>query len=513
MATFIRKNAWDQNGTFNNPDLFWYAKGVQGMQSRAFEDPTSWWFFAAMHGQFLVDAPMRYPNWTLLPGPPAIKTAPIPSDALRNMYWDQCQHGTWFFPPWHRGYLYALENILRKIIIEAGGPADWALPYWNYFGPGDQFKMPPAFANPTLQNGSQNPLYVNARYGPKPTADRNIYVDRSVANQKCQSVPYYTGEGTDYYGGDTSGFAHSDGAAGALEYNPHNAVHGMIGGKIFPNHRGLMSDPDTAALDPIFYLHHCNIDRMWAAWTAAGRANPIEPDWLNGPDATADRTFYMPKTDGTPWPFNPQMVNHIDQLDYTYEDLSLGTALPQEDKNLRRMRNLAVTLDDLELFKDMEPKTESELVGSNNKPITLDGSGARTTVRLDSNVWQTVADSLETMTLKNRLDEGKLPDEVYLKLEGIKGNADANTYSVTVNDHFVGHLFLFGLRKASIKDDKHAGQGLNIVFNITSVVDKLHLANSLALESLDVLIQPKDPSFEDEKCSIDRISVYRKGSK
>jgi tyrosinase len=35
-----------------------------------------------------------------------------------------------------------------------------------------------------------------------------------------------------------------------------------------------MSDPGIAALDPIFYLHHCNIDRMWAVWNGGGKANP-----------------------------------------------------------------------------------------------------------------------------------------------------------------------------------------------------------------------------------------------
>ncbi|WP_369420946.1 tyrosinase family protein [Algibacter mikhailovii] len=26
----------------------------------------------------------------------------------------------------------------------------------------------------------------------------------------------------------------------------------------------------TAALDPIFFLHHANIDRMWDAWNITG---------------------------------------------------------------------------------------------------------------------------------------------------------------------------------------------------------------------------------------------------
>ena len=50
-----------------------------------------------------------------------------------------------------------------------------------------------------------------------------------------------------------------------LESNPHNQVHVDVGGDS-PDGRiwGLMSDPGLAALDPIFYMHHSNIDRMWA---------------------------------------------------------------------------------------------------------------------------------------------------------------------------------------------------------------------------------------------------------
>jgi hypothetical protein len=39
MATFTRRNAWNNNGTFDNSDLLWYAKGVGVMQSRSLDDP------------------------------------------------------------------------------------------------------------------------------------------------------------------------------------------------------------------------------------------------------------------------------------------------------------------------------------------------------------------------------------------------------------------------------------------------------------------------------------------
>jgi hypothetical protein len=43
--------------------------------------------------------------------------------------------------------------------------------------------------------------------------------------------------------------------------NPHNQCHTSIGGK-----GGSMSNVTTAAHDPIFWLHHCNIDRFFYNW-------------------------------------------------------------------------------------------------------------------------------------------------------------------------------------------------------------------------------------------------------
>ena len=42
-----------------------------------------------------------------------------------------------------------------------------------------------------------------------------------------------------------------------------------------------MIDPTTAALDPIFWLHHANIDRLWEVWLRQGnRVNPRDTVWL-----------------------------------------------------------------------------------------------------------------------------------------------------------------------------------------------------------------------------------------
>ena len=62
MANFTRTNAWSNGGTFANQNLLWYAKGVGVMQSRGLDNQNSWWFFAAIHGQYLGEASFPGPK-------------------------------------------------------------------------------------------------------------------------------------------------------------------------------------------------------------------------------------------------------------------------------------------------------------------------------------------------------------------------------------------------------------------------------------------------------------------
>ncbi|KAG9311889.1 common central domain of tyrosinase-domain-containing protein [Chiua virens] len=55
----------------------------------------------------------------------------------------------------------------------------------------------------------------------------------------------------------------------------HNMVHLDTGGN------GTMSLNEYAAFDPIFYLHHCNVDRIYAFWEYVYPAYWIEDGWKN----------------------------------------------------------------------------------------------------------------------------------------------------------------------------------------------------------------------------------------
>jgi tyrosinase len=580
MASFIRKNAWNNGGTFANPDLLWYAKGVGVMQSRQLDDPNSWWFFGAIHGQGITTATdTTFHDWAVISGPPQVPVIPLPSQNLQALYWDQCQHQTWYFTPWHRGYLIALEAQIRAAVVSLDGPSDWALPYWNYFGQSDQHdehNIPPAFTEQNLPDGTPNPLFVKARRGPR--NDDVIFVTTN-ANENCQNDTDYT----DHYGGPpTQFFSHSGDTNGDLESNPHNQVHGDVGGGVLsvfsidlqfaaelnasqlttnlhdvfqqngfsfdaqarvivgqtpsgpvwvitdgshkyfivvsdnqqmldvysPSVYGLMSDPDTSALDPIFYLHHCNIDRMWAKWNEA-HDNPTDPNWLNGPKTFGNREFAMPMPDGTSWVYTPADVNRLSQLDYGYEDQPV-TILPQPSLILaqRLMKfGVAPAAASAAQGANMDGGQNAELLGANEEEaLPIKTSGVRATVKLDSEVRGRMFASLANAAATNS------PDRVYLRLENVRGTIDAFKLNVSVNQQNVGTVALFGLRRASLKEGEHGGAGLTYVFDITDIMDNLFLANAVDVDSLDVRIEPNTavPAFA--QLTVGRVSVYRQGA-
>lgn len=60
----------------------------------------------------------------------------------------------------------------------------------------------------------------------------------------------------------------------------HNAIHNSVGGF------GHMEFPEVAAFDPVFWLHHANVDRLFAMWQA------LYPDSFIAPTANAYGSYY-----------------------------------------------------------------------------------------------------------------------------------------------------------------------------------------------------------------------------
>jgi tyrosinase len=504
-----RQNVWDLGTEWGDP-ILWYARGVAAMKLRAIAEPTSWRFYAAMHG---VDSNL----WQALGY--LSQADQLPSSSVIKEFWRQCQHGSWYFLPWHRGFVLAFEANIRAAVVQLGGPADWALPYWNYFKSG-QSALPVEFASPDWPDPGANPLFVKQRYGPR--NDSNVFVPLGLVNLQALDDPDFTGVaggGSPGFGGIDTGFSHGGQVHGGIETQPHDWVHGLVGGAdpSNPTLPGLMSDPDTAGLDPIFWLHHANIDRLWASWNLGPPAllDPAAQTWLKGPGSVGERTFVMPMPDGSTWTYAPEELVDLVALDYEYDDLSpTGAAVAAEQLPPR----LAVGAH-ARGGRTVPSGRNVELLGANDEIVTVrEASSSR--VRLDSRMRRKVA---ATFAPDVAAEPGVAATaRVFLNLENVRGQSDASAFRVYVGvpdgedveshpELLAGSVAPFGVRKASQPDNEHGGQGLTFVLDITRIVGHLHAQRSFDVDNLAVRLVPVRDLAEQAQVSIGRISVFRQG--
>src|SRR5262249_52769817 len=86
-------------------------------------------------------------------------------------------------------------------------------------------------------------------------------VRRELGQQRQLPTTTAVNEAATAAGFDTAPYHNnSTGFRRNLERNLHNDVHAWIGGD-----RGDMG-PSSSPNDPVFFLHHCNVDRIWEAW-------------------------------------------------------------------------------------------------------------------------------------------------------------------------------------------------------------------------------------------------------
>ncbi len=223
-----------------------YAAAVQTMMGTKATDPLSWvWQW--------------YTHWTPSPGKSAeiLRLFGPSGNTLAQQMWNTCQpHGGGMNPdnflPWHRMYVYFFERIVRKLT----GDATWTLPYWDYTDPARQ-ALPDAFYKP---GGATNPLY---RPNRNPGVNDGTAI--TVGNGGPGALNLNSMKQTNYSG--ATGFCN------ALDGGLHGNVHVFTG-----NTQGMGSVP-TAAGDPVFWFHHCNIDRVWASWNKEGNKNPTDSTW------------------------------------------------------------------------------------------------------------------------------------------------------------------------------------------------------------------------------------------
>lgn len=262
-------------------------------------------------------APLRRPVSAMAPSDPILVSyrlavrrmkETLPTSDPRNwtrqaqIHQTFCPHNNWFFLPWHRAYLVAFERICRQL---SGNP-NFALPYWDWTA---NPQLPAAFASPTIGSPPvTNPLYDSTRSSQTVTMPTNNTGPTVISNILAETSFEFFGSSRPTGQNSTSpSWQRVVGITGPFEGNPHNSVHGSISG----NMGGYMSP-----LDPIFWLHHCNVDRIWDRWNRMGRANTSNALWRN---FRFDKQFVVPSGSGTT-AYNVAVneLLNINALGYTY---------------------------------------------------------------------------------------------------------------------------------------------------------------------------------------------------
>jgi tyrosinase len=180
---------------------------------------------------------------------------------FRNMHTDVSSsqaHDLPGFLPWHRTYLLDLERELQAIDPSV------ALPYWRFDQPAPNLFTPDFFgvsnAAGTVQFSNTNPLQFWTTDG----VQGIVRGPRSNWNPATQPGPFVITEAqTLALGTQYPAFRFN------MEDNPHGTAH--------TRWDGFIRRIGTAAKDPLFFLLHCNVDRLWAKWQRQnGRFNPAQ---------------------------------------------------------------------------------------------------------------------------------------------------------------------------------------------------------------------------------------------
>jgi hypothetical protein len=227
------------------------------------------------------------------------------------------------FLPWHREFLLRFEIALQKINSAVSLPYwDWtvdnnkdSLPWTNGFMGGDgsglnnhdkvttgSFAYDNGWHLTILPSGESDNFLKRAlgRAGQLPS--------QTEVNKVLQFVPYDGDPWNDVPNPprDTWGFRKN------MEFSVHAEAHAWVGGSM---------DSSCSPNDPIFWLHHCNVDRLWAQWQSLTPGWPYLPPsgtpdvWLGH---GLDDPMMSPLAGGTFSPTPHCVLNHR-ALGYRYD--------------------------------------------------------------------------------------------------------------------------------------------------------------------------------------------------
>lgn len=457
---------------------------------RRWSDPRSLGYQAQVHATYMLD-PATWPSHL---GTPVL--------------WHECAHGNWFFLPWHRAYLLEFEAVARAHIEALGGPHDtWALPYWNssdYLTLPEAATLPPALRDATLPEELDlpgvdadpdgvrvNPLHEPSRLGPEALTGPPSFDDWPDASQALLRRHFANAEDSNRvsFGGgyleDLTRF-HNSSELGQVDLQPHGQGHVETG--------GFMASFFTAGLDPVFWMHHANVDRLWETYAHdLGHGYPFEDGRPAGGlaaeafDSWAERVFVFLRPDGTTGSWTAPAVLDLDQLGYRYDTITR----PQFNPVPPAPAGGEVDPFGLDqpVFTPLAAASDVRLAGTQTVLLAGgdgDGSGVapaasqRWNVRFDG--IRSERPALTSYRVYLGLDEGQVPDESRL----------------------LGALSLFGVFESSLQ--RNGALGSTRLLEATGVVQDLQGFDPLAAR-LTLIPSRQDRDLGSVGLTVERISL------
>jgi tyrosinase len=412
-----------------------YQSAVGAMIGRQLGDPCSWVFQWYTHW-----IPRSLDKTTL------IATLDPSQRPLASEMWDTCQSHfglpPQFFLPWHRMYVYFFERIVRA----ACGDPSFTLPYWDYTDPHWR-ALPSVFYAPP--SGS---LYRSNR---NPNSNAGQPIDQGAPPGLTITLDCLTQH--DYLPtGSAQGFCKS------LNNNPHGVIHVLVG-----NPSG-MGDVPTAAGDPIFWLHHCNIDRMWASWN---QTNPNPPD-----AAWRDQTFVFADELCRRVSVKVSDFAQLDGLHYRYDQL-LPVPRPAALAAIQRLRLVAAFR-----VPGNGPDPAPRGLVLRNEPVTVRLGAFAGQGNLELSLRTLARAPRVQLDLRN-LQTTTQPGILYYVFLNLPAGASRET----MLSHYVGPITFFnaerGLHAGMNMNSAHAdeGEGPTFSFDVTDLVRRLGQIDQLSV--------------------------------
>lgn len=466
FALWLEKYGWSQPATpFVRFDatsaqgkemLKIYAQAVQQMRALPEGDPRGWvfqWYTHMVRGNSSKAAELAriYPTSS-------------PQKSLATEMWDTCQSHLGqpenFFLPWHRMYVFFFENIIRTVT----GKTSFTLPYWNYSVPRTDPKhgvIPPELrmdGDPVF--GS---LFVCKR---NPGVNSGTPIDQGQPGDPLSTSALL--QCTYGPSGSQQGFC------ATLDFRLHGNVHVLTGNTVN------MGDVPWAAYDPVFWLHHCNIDRLWASWNAAGRRNPSDSAFLN-------KTFVFADANGNRVVAKISDFLDIARLNYKYDRLEPVTnTCPAVSPTAAAPRRLVIQATPITLGKTPVRAT----LAAPPSP--------QATVPLATRIQNLPPDRRLLLVLRN-LKTDVQPGVLYhLYLE-----LPSETPGAAAEEYYIGNINFFGREhdhNEGGSDDKFYS------FDITDLAKRLK-AKGLLTDKAEVTIAPAGEPASEATPVVGEVSI------